>query len=99
MNIAVPPDLERVLAARAQQIGTTPERLALDSLRERFQPSESADGDEGNGKTQRTLADLLKGYIGVLHSSEHVAGGAAMSEDAAKKFADGLLKKRNAGRL
>ena len=78
MKITVPPDLERALAARAHQIGTTPERLALDSLRERFPPSESADGDEENEETRRTLADLLKGYVGVLHSSEHVPGGAAM---------------------
>ena len=99
MKIAVPPDLERALATRAHQIGTTPERLALDSLRERFPPSESADGDEEHGKTRRTLADLLKGYIGVLHSNDHVAGGAAMSEDAAKRFTADLLKKRNAGRL
>jgi hypothetical protein len=99
MKITVPPDLERVLAARAQQTGTTPERLALDSLRERFSPSESADGDEESGETRRTLADLLKGYVGVLHSSEHVPGGAAMSEDTGKKLEAGLLKKRNAGRL
>ena len=99
MKITVPPDLERALAARAREIGTTPERLALDSLRERFPPSEPADGDGENGGTQRTLADLLKGYVGVLHSSEHAPGGAAMSEDTGKKFAAGLLKKRNAGRL
>jgi hypothetical protein len=68
-------------------------------LRERFPPSGSPDGDEENGETRRSLADLLKGYVGVLHSSEHVPGGAAMSEDTGKKFAAGLLKKRNAGRL
>jgi hypothetical protein len=99
MKITVPPDLERALAARAHQIGTTPERLALDSLRECFPPSESEETDEGSGKTQQTLADLLHGYVGILHSNEYVPGGAAMSEDTGKKFAAGLLKKRKSGRL
>ena len=99
MKITVPPDLERALAARAHQMGTTPELLALDSLRERFPPSGSEDADEANGGTRRTLADLLNGYIGILHSSEHTAAGAAMSEDTGKKFAAGLLEKRKAGRL
>lgn len=99
MKITVPPDLERALAARAQQIGTTPELLALDSLRERFAPAEAEEADEANVDTQRTLADLLKGSVGVLHSSEQVPGGAAMSEDTGKKFAVGLLKKRKVGRL
>ncbi len=101
MKIFVPPDLERVLAVRAHQVGTTPELLALDSLRERFPTSEAEDpeeGDEANGD-RRTLADLLDGYVGILHSSEHVPGGAAMSEATGKKFATGLLHKRKAGRL
>lgn len=41
-----------------------------------------------------TLADFLQGHIGILHSSEHVPGGASMSVDSSKKFAAGLLKQR-----
>ncbi len=97
MKIFVPPDLERVLAARAHQVGTTPELLALDSVRERF-PTSEPEGDETNGNKQ-TVAHLLDGYVGVLHSSEHVPGGAAMSEATGEKFAAGLLDKCEAGRL
>ncbi len=42
---------------------------------------------------QETLADFLHEHVGVLDSSEHVPGGARMSEGSSKKFADGLLKR------
>jgi len=99
MKITVPPDIERVIAARADELGTTPEVLALNSLRERFSPDADADDGSDEGKKGKTLADFLKGYVGVLHSSEKVPGGAGLSENAGRKFAEGLAKKREAGRL
>ena len=45
-------------------------------------------------EAQGTLADFLQGHIGILHSSEHMSGGARMSVDSGKKFAAGLLKQR-----
>ncbi len=48
-------------------------------------------------EAQGTLADFLRGHIGVLHSGEHVPGGDRMSEDSGKKFAEGLLKQRQQG--
>jgi hypothetical protein len=96
MNIILPPDIERVVVERARKQGTTPEILVLDSLRERFLPSLLPDRSiEGEG----TLADFLGPHIGVLHSSEHTPGGARMSEDTGKKFAAGMVKKRQQGRL
>ena len=47
----------------------------------------------------QTLADFLSDYIGILSSSEFVNGGAHMSENSGKKFTEGLLKKREEGRL
>jgi hypothetical protein len=41
-----------------------------------------------------TLADYLADHIGVISSSEHIPGGAQMSKDCGKKFAEGLLRKR-----
>ena len=41
-----------------------------------------------------TLADFLQGYVGVLHSSEYVPGGARLSEDSGRKFAEGLTAQR-----
>ena len=96
MIITLPPDIEQALVEHARKQGTTAELLALDSLRERFMPSLSLDRPtEGEG----TLADFLGKHIGVLHSSEHIPGGARMSEGTGKKFAAGLVKKRQQGRL
>lgn len=96
MNIVLTPDIERALAEQARMHGTTPEMLALDSLRERFvAPAPQEISAEGQG----TLADFLNGYIGVLHSSEYIPGGAHMSEKSGKKFAAGMVKKRHQGRL
>ena len=100
MKITVPPEIERTLTARADQLGTTPEVLALDSLREKFPPSDTEESeDTPEGRSPQNLADFLHGYVGVLHSGELVPGGAGMSEDTGKKLAAGLLEKRRAGRL
>ena len=48
---------------------------------------------------EETLADYLKDHIGVIDSGEHVPGGARMSEDTGKKFAEGMVEKRRKGRL
>ena len=48
---------------------------------------------------EKTLADYLKDHIGVIDSGEHVPGGAHMSEDTGKKFAEGMVEKRRRGRL
>ena len=57
-------------------------------------PKEPMDGDDAaaEGNRPKTLADFLEGYIGVVHSSENVPGGANMSVDSSKKFAEGLVK-------
>ena len=96
MDIAVPPEIERALVEEARRLGTTPELLAVDSLREKFMLSET-EGQlmEGYG----SLADFLSDHIGVLHSGEFVTGGARMSEESGKKFTAGMLKKRQQGRL
>lgn len=96
MDIAVPSELEHVLIAEAQRLGTTPESLAVDSLRERFASSTLSEVSPTN---QATLADFLGEAIGSLHSSEIVPGGAQMSAGSGKKFAAGMLKKRQQRRL
>lgn len=85
MLIKLTPDIEQALAEEAHTLGTTPEQLALDSLRERFVRREDSPYP---ARELETLADFLWGHIGVLHSSEHVPGGARMSEASGKKFTD-----------
>ena len=95
MTITLTLDLQRALAEEARRRGTTPELLAVDCLRERFiRPAR----DEPPGESG-TLADFLRDHIGALASGELVPGGAQMSQDTGKKFAEGLLQKRRQGRL
>ena len=91
MIITLTPDIEQALAAEARKLGLTPEQLALDSLRERFLSPESA---MPPAEKPATLADFLRGHLGVLHSSEHVPGGAHLSENSGRKFAAGLAAQR-----
>jgi hypothetical protein len=88
MIIKLTSDVEQALVEEARKLGTTPEQLAVDSLRERFVVREAPPSP---AKESETLAHFLQGHIGVLHSSEHVPGGARMSEDSGKKFTAGLL--------
>jgi len=91
MIITLTADLEQALTAEARKRGRTPEQLALDSLRELFLCPES---DISSAGEQATLADFLRGHLGVLHSSEHIPGGARLSEDSGRKFAAGLVAQR-----
>jgi hypothetical protein len=86
MIITLTPDIEHTLTAEAQKRGCNPEQLALDSLRAHFHLPDIPPTVE-----QATLADFLRGHVGVLHSSEHAPGGARLSEDSSQKFTAGLL--------
>ena len=89
MILTLTPDIERALTDQARRLGTTPERLAIDSLRERFSMIAAQAPPQD---TAETMADLLREHIGVLHSGEHVPGGARMSENSGQKFAAGLME-------
>jgi hypothetical protein len=91
--IRVPPELERIVGQRAEQQGTTPELVVLDALRQQLLPPDSIPQEESG-----TLADLLGDMTGCLDSGELVPGGAQMSHDIGKKFANGMVEKRGAGR-
>jgi hypothetical protein len=96
MEIILTPDIEQALREQAHRRGTTPEQLALESLRRQFvQTSESEQPVEEEG----SLADFLAAYIGVLHSSEYTPDGARMSENSSIKFTKVLIEKREQGRL
>jgi hypothetical protein len=96
MTIILTSDIESALTEEARKQGTTAEELALQCLRTRFVPAE---GGGAPPQGQETLADFLADHIGVLASAEYVPGGARMSEDSGKKFATGLIQKRQQGRL
>jgi hypothetical protein len=62
MRITLTPDVERALTAEARRQGTTPEQLALESLRQLFVPPEAS----GLPAERDTLFDFLSDYIGTV---------------------------------
>jgi hypothetical protein len=100
MEITLPPEIEKALKKRARQRGTTPEQLALETLRRQFVDATPAQGENSTPvEGYANLAEFLAGYIGALDSSEFVPGGAKMSEATVDKFAAALAQKRKQGRL
>jgi len=96
MNIKLTPDIEKALKEYAHKQGITPEALAIHALQELFASSTDSKSI-ASGKD--TLFDYLADYIGTLSSSEYTADGAGMSKNCGKRFAKGLIKKRQDGRL
>ena len=99
VTITLPPELEQAITERAKTEGTTPEILALDKLCQFFLPVTMAEITPAPLSEGETMLDFFAGYAGVLHSSEFVPGGAQMSQDTGRKFAGGMLKKRQEGKL
>ena len=83
--------IEAAYQRAAEEHTTLNEQFRL-WLKHYVQHDQQAGDQEGPSETQGTLADFLQEHIGILHSSEHVPGGARMSVDSSKKFAAGLLK-------
>lgn len=94
ITITLPPELEQAVTERAQQQGTTPELVTLDVLRKQLLPAVSPTPVEGE-----TMADFLADFIGCIDSGKIVPGGTQMSKDIGKKFTQGMVEKRKAGRL
>ncbi|MDQ6925647.1 MAG: hypothetical protein M3154_05350 [Candidatus Eremiobacteraeota bacterium] len=91
MEITLTSDIEQALLEQAQRRGITTEQFALETLRQQFVYSTQS---ESSAEAQGTLADFLAASIGVLHSNEHVPGGARMSEATSEEFAKWLTEKR-----
>jgi len=93
MHITIPPELESALNEYGRSSGKPPEVVAIDALRERFGAQSDARHEHGE-----SLADFLRGHVGVLHSGELVEGGAGISEHCGERFSALLAKARNQSR-
>lgn len=89
MTITLPPELEGPLAEQARRQGTTPEQVAVESLRALFHETAAQPG-HGEG----TLFDFLAGYVGTIDGSSE-----PLSENTGRRFTEGLLKKQRLGNL
>ena len=77
-TITLPPDLEQSLVEEADKRGTTPELLALDSLRESFVSAQKKGHEEKN----ESLFDFLSDHIGTVNGTTE-----ALPEYRGKGFA------------
>ena len=94
MTIDLLPDVERWLAGKARQQGTTPDALVNDYLRE----LQRNDADT-KAPQPGSMAEFLEGYVGVFDSRTIVRGGARLSEATGEQFADLLEEKRARGHI
>ena len=83
-TITLPPEIERQLVREARRRGTTPELLALDSLRRLFIPDDSC----GDRFTAETLSDFLVDDIGTVNGTSE-----PLSEDCGRRYLSGLIEK------
>lgn len=96
MTIDLLPDVERWLAGKARQQGTTPDVLVNDYLRELQRNDADADTQ---APQPGSMAEFLEGYVGVFDSRTIVPGGARLSEATSEQFADLLEEKRARGHI
>ena len=89
-TIILPADVEGPLLEEARRQGTTPELLAIDSLRKLFAPPPA----EGTPAPGETLFDLLADCIGTVSGITE-----ALSENCGQRFAQGMREKQQRGHL
>jgi hypothetical protein len=85
-TITLPAEIEGPLAEEARRRGTTPELLALDTLRLRFAPPVASPPEN---PPESNLADFLAGYVGLVEGSTE-----PLSERCGERFAEGLAEKQ-----
>jgi hypothetical protein len=83
-TITLPEEIEGPLAEEARRKGTTPERLALDTLRLRFVAAVAPPSEQAPGSN---LAGFLAGYIGLVAGSTE-----PFSERCGERLAEGLVE-------
>ena len=69
MIIELTPDIEQALADEARKLGTTPEQLAVDSLRERFVGREAPQPQRRNRKRWQTFSEGTSAFCTVVNTS------------------------------
>ena len=98
VTITLPPDLERVIAERAKQQGTTPELWALDKLNQSLQAEAAAESTLIRLRKAARCSTFLR-VTSVFSTAVSSCQAAQMSQDTDRKFAEGMLNKRQKGKL
>ena len=83
-TITLPPEIEAPLNEAAREQGTTPESLALETLRRQFPTTPPALAPNA----PKNLYEFLGDFVGAIEGS-----GEAFSENCGERFADYLVEK------
>ena len=86
-TIILPADLETRISDEAGR-GTTPELLAVDSLRRLFRT------EPANAEDAQTLTEFLGDFVGAVEGT-----GEPMSEDCGRRFTDALIENQQRKRV
>ena len=84
-----------------EMLGLDLDEEAVGDLRQaqREQARNGQTAQDEQAPDSSSLADLLNGYVGVIHSSEKVEGGAQLSKQTGSAFAEIIRQKREEDRL
>ena len=93
MTITLTSEIEKGLIEQAGKMGTSPELLAIETLKQRFAPPSAAEEAASEG----SLLDFPGGFVACLSSDEVVVGG-RMSKETGTRFAEGMLRTQGEGR-
>ena len=88
-TITLPAEIEGPLVEETRRRGTTPERLALDTLRLQF----SSAASPSEQPPESNLADFLAGYVGLVEGSTE-----PLSERCGERFTEGLSEEKTRAR-
>jgi hypothetical protein len=73
-TITLPPDIDGPIVEEARRRGTTPETLALESLRRLFAPANARRESPGG----ETLFDFLAGHLGTISGTTEALSGRSL---------------------
>jgi len=83
-TITLPAEIEAPLVQEARRRGTTPELLALDTLRERFTPHLESPSEKPR---ESNLADFLADHVGLVEGTTE-----PLSDRCGERFTTGLAE-------
>lgn len=86
-------ELESAVAQAASEQGTTIEKLALDTLSDRFLGGQN----ESELPIGPTMADALSEYIGCISTRDKYPNGSILSQNTGKKYGKAMTEKFRKG--
>lgn len=88
LQITLSPEVAELVVREAARQGTSPEVVANETLRQHYAPAAEAEDDADSASPPAgTLLDRVAKHVGVIDT-----GGANLSADTSKKYADSLVE-------